>query len=147
MWLSALRVYLVGVASMNLVWETLHLPLYTIWETGTAGSRLFAVVHCTGGDVLIALGALALALFIAGAKNWPETRFRAVALLTVLFGVAYTIFSEWLNVVVRASWAYSEMMPVVTLFGMRIGLSPLAQWLAIPFASLLLARRTSRKPA
>jgi hypothetical protein len=147
MWLSALRLYLLGVASMSLVWETLHLPLYTIWETGTPRSQAFAVVHCTGGDVLIALGALTLALFIVGDKDWPETRFRAVALLTVLFGAAYTVFSEWLNVVVRASWAYSALMPVVTLFGLRVGLSPLAQWLVIPFASLLLARRMSRKPA
>ena len=147
MWLSALRLYLVGVVLMNLAWETLHLPLYSIWETGTARSRAFAVVHCTGGDVLVALSALALALFVAGDKNWPAARFRPVALFTVLFGVAYTVFSEWLNVVVRAAWAYSAAMPVVPLFGLRIGLSPLAQWLAIPAASLVLARRLSRTPA
>jgi hypothetical protein len=147
MWLSAFRVYLASIALINLVWETLHLPLYTIWESGTVGAQAFAVVHCTGGDVLIALSALVLASLIAGDENWPDARFQAVALLTVLFGLGYTIFSEWLNVAVRASWAYSGMMPVLSLFGLRIGLSPLAQWLVIPVVALVLARRLSRKPA
>ena len=147
MWIRALRIYLGSVALASLVWETLHLPLYTIWESGTPRSQAFAVVHCTLGDVMIALGALALALFIAGDGAWPQTRFQDVAVLTVLFGVAYTIFSEWLNVVVRGSWAYSGMMPVVTLLGLRIGLSPLAQWLVIPAVSLVLARRLSRPSA
>jgi len=147
MWLGALRVYLGSVFLTSLVWETLHLPLYTIWETGTLQSQAFAVVHCALGDAMIALSAFVLALFIAGDGAWPQTRFQDVALLTVLFGVAYTIFSEWLNVVVRGSWAYSGMMPVVTLLGLRIGLSPLAQWLAIPAASLVLARRLSKQSA
>ena len=106
MWLGALRVYLGSVFLTSLVWETLHLPLYTIWETGTLRSQAFAVVHCALGDAMIALSAPVLALFIAGDGAWPQTRFQDVALLTVLFGVAYTIFSEWLNVDVRGTWAY-----------------------------------------
>jgi len=51
----------------------------------------------------------------------------------------YTIFSEWLNIVVRASWAYSPLMPVVHLI--NIGLSPLLQWIVIPAAALYAARR------
>jgi hypothetical protein len=143
MWLRALRVYLIGGAAINLAWETLQLPLYTIWQSGTLGSQAFAVAHCTAGDVLIALGALTLALLIAGEGTWPDGRFRIVAVLTVLFGLAYTIFSEWLNVVVRASWAYSDWMPVVPIFGLRVGLSPLMQWLVVPAAALALARRFS----
>lgn len=62
--------------------------------------------------------------------------------LTVAFGLAYAVFSEWLNVAVRKSWAYSEMMPVVP--GIDTGLSSLAQWLTIPVVGLLTARRVAR---
>ena len=49
------------------------------------------------------------------------SRSRLVLLATVL-GVAYTIYSEWLNVSVRRSWAYSSLMPTVPFIG--TGLSP-----------------------
>jgi cytochrome c len=32
------------------------------------------------------------------------------------------------NIVARQSWAYSERMPMISLFGFRMGLSPLLQW-------------------
>lgn len=47
-------------------------------------------------------------------------------------GLAYTGFSEWLNVYVRQSWTYSALMPTMAFGTIRIGLSPLAQWLIIP---------------
>src|SRR3546814_11920967 len=59
-WLSVLRRYLLFVAGANLVWETLHLPLYTIWQDGTVEELAFAAVHSSGGDVLIARSALVL---------------------------------------------------------------------------------------
>lgn len=145
MWIQALRIYLSTVGVMNLIWETLQLPLYTIWESGTFRTQAFAIVHCTIGDVIIALGALALALLIAGDAEWPDKRFHSVAVPAILFGFAYTVFSEWLNVVARASWAYSNLMPVVTAFGSRIGLSPLLQWLVIPTAGFMITKRLSRR--
>ena len=59
-WLATLRRYIGFVAVANLVWEIAHLPLYTIWETGTVLDLVFAALHCTGGDVLIALSAVML---------------------------------------------------------------------------------------
>ena len=140
-WLSALRAYLATVAGADLVWETLHLPLYTLWRTGTVGEKIFAVVHCTFGDLLIALATLALALILVGHRDWPARRFTQVAALTLFFGFGYTIFSEWLNVIVRKSWAYSSLMPVVSLFGLTIGVSPLLQWIAVPGLAMYMARR------
>jgi hypothetical protein len=139
-WLAAIRVYLGVVAIGNLTWEIAQLPLYTIWTAGTVREQAFAVIHCTLGDLLIALSTLMLALIIAGNASWPRGRFWQVAALAVIFGIAYTAFSEWLNVVVRASWAYSEWMPVVPIFGLKIGLSPLLQWVAVPAAAFLIAR-------
>ena len=142
-WIVALRIYLATVAGADLVWEAAHLPLYTLWRTGTARDQLFAVIHCTLGDILIALTSLVVALILAGHRAWPVETFARVAILTVLFGLGYTVFSEWLNVVVRKSWAYSEFMPAVPLFGLRIGASPLLQWIVVPLIALSAARHGS----
>jgi len=131
-WLPALGTYLGVIGGLNLVWEVLQLPLYTIWTTGTLAEQAFAVVHCIGGDLLIALSSLVAALLVTRSAGWPQEGFRRVATVTIAIGVAYTAFSEWLNVYVRQSWAYSDWMPTVTLGSVRIGLSPLLQWLVIP---------------
>ncbi len=145
-WHTALRRYLAVILVGNFVWEFAHMPLYTIGWTGTWGEIVFAAVHCTGGDVLIALTSLTLALLIAGTGVWPLERYRAVAVLTVLFGVAYTTFSEWLNIVIRAAWAYSDLMPVLRLFGFEAGLSPLLQWIVVPLVGFWWARRNLGRP-
>lgn len=142
-WLRALRTYLAVTAGVNLLWEFAQLPLYTIWRTGDAREIGFAVLHCTGGDVLIALSVLVIALVVVGRPDWPFGRFVAVATLTVGLGIGYTIFSEWLNIVVRKSWAYSELMPIVPLVG--TGLSPILQWVVIPTAALAAARRLATR--
>lgn len=130
-WLTAFKAYFSVIAVGNLVWESLHLPLYTIWQEGSRGENLFAVVHCTGGDLLIAASSLIGSLLFFGTPEWPRQRFARVAGSTILVGVAYTGFSEWLNVSVRRSWAYSDWMPVLPIAG-GIGASPLLQWLVVP---------------
>jgi hypothetical protein len=141
-WLSTLRRYLLVILTGNIVWETLHLPLYTIWEEGTAAELAFAVLHCIGGDVLIALSSLVLALILVGDGTWPGRRYALVATITIVFGLGYTIFSEWLNIVVRESWAYSDLMPVIPIID--TGLSPVAQWIVIPLVGFWWARQPSR---
>jgi hypothetical protein len=64
-----------------------------------------------------------------------------VGTATLIFGICYTVFSEWLNVVVRAAWAYSGLMPVIPLLGMDVGLSPLLQWIVLPLAAFWFAYR------
>ena len=141
-WLDTLRRYVAFVAAANLLWEIAQLPLYTIWEQGTASEIAFAVLHCTGGDVLIALVCLVAALTLFGRASWPAQHAGSVATAAVVLGVAYTVYSEWWNVVVRGSWTYSNLMPVIPLVG--TGLSPLLQWLVIPALGLRWARRAQR---
>lgn len=50
--------------------------------------------------------------------------------VTVVLCLAYTVYSEWLNVTVRGSWAYAPSMPKLPVFG--TGLSPFLQWLVVP---------------
>jgi hypothetical protein len=140
-WFAALRAYLLTVAAIDLLWETAQLPLYTLWGTGTHGQKLFAVVHCTAGDVLIALASLTSGLMLTGHRNWPACRFAVVAAFTLAFGFGYTVYSEWLNVVVRKSWDYSELMPIVSILGFNLGMSPLMQCIVVPTLALYVSRR------
>ena len=136
--LRAMVRYITGSAVLHLAWESLHLPLYTL-GSGPSGERIFAVIHCTGGDVLIAGVTLCVTLILAG-RGWPETSGYRVAAITTLLGVGYTIFSEWLNVEIRRSWAYAPSMPLVPPFG--TGLTPLLQWLVLPGIALMFATRS-----
>lgn len=137
-WLSGIRRYVALVATANFIWEILQLPLYTIWKTGTWRSIVIAVLHCTAGDVIISITALVIGLVLFGDRRWPAENSAPVALVAVIGGLSYTIFSEWLNLVVRKSWAYSELMPIAPLLG--TGISPLAQWIVIPVTGFLWAR-------
>ena len=140
-WLNALRVYVAVSAAAHFIWEVLQLPLYTIWTLGTPREIAFAVIHCTAGDVMVATLTLIAALTIAGSRDWPSQKFLHVAAITVGLGLSFTICSEWLNVVIRKSWAYSRLMP--TLPGTGTGLSPLVQWIVIPLTALFLAKPRS----
>jgi hypothetical protein len=122
-WLQALRAYLASSLSLHLVWEVAQLPLYTIWTTGTFRKKLFTAIHCALGDVVIAGVALLGGLVVAGSSAWPWQRWWTVFATTVAAEVGYTINSEWLNVAVRQSWAYSPYART-TLHGHRTG-SPL----------------------
>ena len=132
--------YLALTAVLHLVWETVQLPLYTLWREGTPPAIAFAVVHCTLGDVLIAFIALGAAWLLAAPRDWPQGGFCRVALVAGVLGVGYTAFSEWNNTVVTRSWAYSSFMP--TFWG--IGLSPIAQWIVIPCTAWSYLRRPLR---
>lgn len=131
------------LAVLNLVWEIAQLPGYTIWTNGSTREIAFAVVHCTVGDVLIGTTALAVALIVTRAGPIAGWRFGTVAAIATALGLGYTVFSEWLNVEVRRSWAYSELMPVVPILG--TGLAPLAQWLVLPGLALAIALRLHRR--
>ncbi|KAB2916385.1 MAG: hypothetical protein F9K29_11600 [Hyphomicrobiaceae bacterium] len=138
-WLLVLRRYLIAIAFGNLAWEFAQLPLYTIWHEGSAKRIVFAAVHCTGGDVLIAGSTLVGSLLVLGGSRWPDRRYERVAAAAVVGGLAYTLFSEWLNTEVRGSWAYAGSMPQLPLIG--TGLAPLMQWLIIPPLAFWWARR------
>lgn len=132
-WLGALRRYFVFSAIAHLIWEFAHMPLYTIWLTGTLGEIVFAAVHCTGGDILITLSTFFLALLLLGRPTWPQTQAPRVLLAALVFGLGYTIFSEWLNIEIREAWAYRDLMPVIPVID--AGLSPVLQWVVIPTAA------------
>lgn len=136
-WLSALQRYFLAFAALNLVWEFSQMPLFTLWQEGSWSEIIFAGLHCTAGDLLITASAMLIALFLFGKSDWPSQRAVPVLVALVVIGLGYTIFSEWLNIVIRKSWAYSELMPVIPVIG--TGISPFLQWIATPFLAYRVA--------
>jgi len=134
--------YLLAILIGNLLWEAAQIPLYTIWRDGSPGQIAFAVIHCSGGDLLIASAALLGALILLGGRQWPRRRFGVVGVIAVGGGLAYTVFSEWLNTDIRGSWTYSAWMPKLPVIG--TGLAPLGQWMVVPPLALLWARHGIR---
>ena len=142
-WRFVLGRYLPVLAVLSLLWEIAQLPLYTLWTQANSIYIAYAVLHCTIGDVLIGFGSLLAALIVTGAGPLQAWRWISVGAITVVSGFVYTVFSEWMNTVVHAHWAYSELMPVVTMGPIgSIGLSPLLQWIAVPIVALVISRRS-----
>jgi hypothetical protein len=139
-WLQALRVYSATLLVGNLLWEIAQLPLYRLWDIGTPREIALAVAHCTAGDLLIGTSTLILALMTMGDCGWPQRGLLRVAVGSLLLGLLYTLYSEWLNVEIRRNWQYTAAMP--RLPGLGTGLAPLAQWFVVPaLASWRVARR------
>lgn len=132
----ALLVWAVVSLVLHLAWEVAQLPLYTIPSAQSGAQIAYAVVHCTAGDVLIAVASFVIAAAACRNIRWPESRPWRGGLSAILTGVSYTAYSEWQNVYQSGNWAYSEDMPLVA----GIGLSPLLQWMFVPLMTILAVR-------
>ena len=141
LWRAAGRYVLVTLL-LNLAGEIVQAPLYTLWWTEPLRAVALALLHCTAGDGLIAGASLLLAIALVG-RGWPDRWLSPVTAATIALAVAYTLFSEYVNVYVRHSWAYTAAMPLLPVFG--VGLAPLAQWIVIPAASLAWVARRKRR--
>ena len=134
--------YLAFVACANLGWEALQMPFYTLWQAGAPAAIAANVVVCTAIDTLIALGALTMAILLFRGSAWPAHGYSQIALAAGVFGIAYTIASERVNVEILSTWAYSEHMSVVPL--VDVGVTPIIQWIVIPIAAFWWARPRRR---
>lgn len=114
--------------ALNLLWEVAQVRLYTIWAAADRMSVAWALLHCTLGDVVIALALFALAGVVLRCADWPGLRPWAGGAIVVLGALTYTAWSEWFNVYRAGNWGYTPSMPMI--FG--IGLAPLLQWLILP---------------
>lgn len=131
LWRTIPEVRLVLLAlPLEALWEIAQFPLYDVGRTGDWRYTLYALAHCTVGDVLILLLSYELVALLRWNRHWLNARVLAPASSFVLFGVAYTVFSEIYNVRIVASWSYGERMPMVPMIG--VGAMPLLQWLLLP---------------
>lgn len=127
---------------LNVLWEIGQLPFYTLWKAASLSEISYAVTHCSLGDALIGSSALMLALTMTRARA-PDTWNRAKLIAaTTMFGIAYTVFSEWMNTRWLGAWTYSQLMPTLPVLG--TGLAPILQWLLLPGIALKWALRAER---
>ena len=113
---------------LNLAWEIAHVRLYTVWSAADGMAVAWALVHCTVGDVVIALAMFALAGILLRCPDWPASRPWSGGAVFTIGAIAFTVWSEWYNVYRAGNWGYAASMPMI--YG--IGLSPLLQWLILP---------------
>jgi hypothetical protein len=113
---------------LNLAWEIAQVRLYTIWAAADGMSVAWALLHCSLGDVVIALAMFALAGIVLRRADWPASRPWAGGTIVVIGAMVFTAWSEWFNVYRAGSWGYAASMPMI----LGIGLSPLLQWLILP---------------
>ena len=125
--------------AFHLAWEGAHVRLYTIWDSADRSYIAWAVLHCTLGDVLIAVAGYGVAALAARNAGWPLFRPLLGTLAVIASTVAYTVWSEWYNVYRIGSWAYGSSM--LTVAG--IGLTPVLQWIAVPSLVVLAFRALS----
>jgi hypothetical protein len=134
------RLIMLGLP-LELLWETAQFPLYDVWHQNDWGYILYGLAHCTFGDLLILLAAYEIVALLRRNRGWYLTHAVSGAVLFTLLGAGYTIYSEILNVRIKGTWGYTELMPLVP--GIDIGGMPLLQWLLIPPILLWLMRQTS----
>ncbi len=127
---------------LNAVWEFLQSPLYSD-HSREFGYLLRTRLHCAGGDTLILLFAFGVTSLIFRSRQWLRVGRVGPIVLFVALGFAYTVWSEWFNTQVAFSWQYADSMPRV----LGIGLTPLAQWLAIPFLLAWILRKNAARSA
>ena len=113
---------------LNVTWEVAQARLYTLWASADDLAIAGALLHCSLGDVMIALTMFAVASILLWHADWPTSRPWAGGVVVVTGAMAFTVWSEWYNVYRVGNWGYTASMPLI--FG--IGLSPLLQWLILP---------------
>lgn len=65
--------WLLWMLVLNLLWEVLQLPLYTVPPSPIPFYKAYALLHCTVGDGLIAAGIyVGAALVAGGAGRWTR---------------------------------------------------------------------------
>lgn len=115
-------------APLHLVWEILHVRLYTLWWEERPATIVYGILHCTAGDVLIAGAAFLAAAAVTRRLDWPTQAWRTGLPVLLAVGIGYTAVSEWVNVYRLGRWAYTSDMPLIA----GLGLSPLLQWVLVP---------------
>ena len=138
-WLGVPEIRLVVLAlPIQLLWEVAQFPLYDVWHENSWSYILYGLIHCTLGDVLIMLSAYWLVAFVNRSRYWYRRGLFRNGLLFTLIGAGYTIYSEIVNVHIKQTWGYTELMPIVPVI--EIGGMPFLQWLLIPPVLLGLMR-------
>jgi len=93
------------------LWEVVQLPLYALADDSDRGRVVLYLLHCVGGDVLIATTLFLVASAMLRDVAWPARRPWSGGAIVVVVGLIYAGFSEWYNVYQVHAWSYAKSMP------------------------------------
>jgi len=120
------------------MWEWVQTPFFTD-ITDEINIIVWYRLHCTIGDIMILGISIIIWSFFKRDNEWFFSPRKKDYLAVTLLGTSYTAYSEILNVVIRESWGYSELMPMIP--GTHIGIVPIIQWLLLPSLILYICAR------
>lgn len=123
------------------MWEWLQTPFF-LDITDKINYIVWYRFHCTVGDIMILGASMVIWSFLRNNYLWFFAPKGKDYLAVTLMGISYTAYSEILNVVVRESWGYSDLMPMIP--GTHIGLIPIIQWILLPSLILYVCARFIR---
>lgn len=129
--------FLLATAAGNFVWEAMQAAIYSVWYEPSGKDLMAGVLTAWGWDVLLALACLLFGKWVGG-RNWPLRMYPRGAIAIISSGLVYTAASEWLYARLYQSMLYGPVPPGFRPF---LSVSSLLQWLLIPTAALLWARR------
>lgn len=109
-----------------------------MWNQNDWSYILYALAHCTLGDLLILLVLYEFIAALCGDRRWHRHSPARRGFAFTILGVCYMALSEIGNVRIRGAWGYTELMPIVPVIG--IGGMPLLQWVLIPPVLIWLMR-------
>lgn len=123
------------------MWEWIQTPFFTD-ISDEINTIVWYRIHCTIGDIMILGISIILWSFFKKDNEWFFSPRKKDYLVVTLLGASYTAYSEILNVVIRESWGYSKLMPMIP--GTHIGIVPIIQWLILPSLILYICARFIR---
>lgn len=125
---------------LHLGWESLHVQLYTGYESWTGGTPV--VFLAAIGDVLYTLGAFTLVSGFKGSVEWIEMATKRDYLMLVTLGFLIALFVEYKGLALHR-WQYLPDMPLIPL--LQVGLSPIIQMaLLLPLTIFIVSRMRGR---
>jgi len=119
------------------IWEWMQSPFFT-YISEDFNKIVFFTIHCTFSDILILFSIVALLCIFKREIAWIFHPRKMDYILITSMGLFYTLLSEYINVQLLQRWRYTNLMPIVP--GLRIGLTPILQWLLLPSIILLVTK-------
>ena len=109
-------------AALHFIWESLHIHLYTGYESLGGGIPITA--YATAGDVIYTVAAVLAVAAFKRKLDWMRDATRANFASLAIIGFCIACFVEY-KALVFDRWAYTWDMPIIPL--LNIGLSPMLQ--------------------
>lgn len=129
---------------INFPWEILQAPMFDGMPDTPHWEAIKSCTRATVGDVVIAIVAYWCVALTVGTRRWVIKPSTAQVLAFTGIGTSITVIIERLvlNGTWFQTWSYSPLMPMVPF--LKVGLTPMLQWIALSPLTIWLVRRQLR---